>query len=463
MWGDLLNSVSPGVVATIVALSLGYHFFSRKKVGDEIKLPPCAPGNMIKHTKMMSGDKLPQFLLGLLCELQTSVFQLSIPMRPFSRVFMVGEAKTFRAVLMDSLSEKPPEIYSSFNNTNGMGIETIFTMNGAVWHAKRKAIAPAFSSNQVKRMATVANEKMKQWIQTKLNSTNVDASFDVTTEMTDIVLSAIVVTAFEYEMSAVEKAHFCHELELALIEFTLKSNPMREAVGWFISERRRAFAAGRNLMNFAKKMMDAYRKKGPTHEAYHGFKGSSIRRGKALEIIFFLIASHDTTSFSIAWILLELAKNLKEQRKLRESLGQLPSEALKRVINEGMRLHLVAAAGSVRTIGKDFMTDKNEVLPKGSIVFLLLILLLRNPDIFENPDKFDPSRWEEPTREMLDAFNPFSLGKQNCMGQSLAKAETLAIVPRICSQFELTVEDEGGVDYFLTLKPVGARLSARRL
>jgi cytochrome P450 len=47
----------------------------------------------------------------------------------------------------------------------------------------------------------------------------------------------------------------------------------------------------------------------------------------------------------------------------------------------------------------------------------------------------------------LDAFNPFSLGKQNCVGQSLAKAETQAIVARICSEFEfeLQVEDEGDV------------------
>lgn len=349
-------------------------------------------------------------------------------------------------------------------------------MNGAGWHAKRKAIAPAFSSNQVKRMTSVANEKIEQWMQTKLrNSTNTTiVSFDVAREMADIVLRAIVATAFEYEMSDEEKKHFCHELELALIEFTLKSNPVREAVGWFLADRRRAFEAGRNLMSFAKKMMDSYRKRGPTH------KGTIIQlimesdahptdEEKAAEIIFFLIAGHDTTAFSIAWILLELAKHPEEQRKLRESLAQLPQEkwgssgVLKRVINEGMRLHPVAAAGSCRTLGKDFKTSKNEVLPKGSIVFLPFILLFRNPDIFENPDTFDPSRWEEPTREMLNAFNPFSLGKQNCMGQSLAKAETLAIVPKICSQFELTVEDEGDAAYFLTLKPVGARLSARRL
>lgn len=112
---------------------------------------------------------------------------------------------------------------------------------------------------------------------------------------------------------------------------------------------------------------------------------------------------------------------------------------------------------------KDMMTSRNEILPKGSIAFLPFILMFRNPDIFENPDAFQPSRWESPTREMLDAFNPFSLGKQNCVGQSLAKAEIFAIIPRICSEFELSVEDEGSVEYFLTLKPAGARLSARKL
>jgi hypothetical protein len=36
----------------------------------------------------------------------------------------------------------------------------------------------------------------------------------------------------------------------------------------------------------------------------------------------------------------------------------------------------------------------------------------RDPGIFDNPDCFQPSRWESPTKEMLDAFIPFSLGKQ---------------------------------------------------
>ena len=106
----------------------------------------------------------------------------------------------------------------------------------------------------------------------------------------------------------------------------------------------------------------------------------------------FLLAGHDTTAYSIAWILIELARNPPEQKKLRDELSQLSpeewnkSEHLKMVIKEGMQLHPVASAGSLRKIGRDIITPKkDELILKGSICFCPFILLFRNPDIF--PDR----------------------------------------------------------------------------
>ena len=65
--------------------------------------------------------------------------------------------------------------------------------------------------------------------------------------------------------------------------------------------------------------------------------------------------------------------------------------------------------------------------------------------------------------ELAGNFMPFSLGKHNCIGQVLAGAHLHTIVARICSEFELTLEDEGKADFFMTLKPVGARLKATRV
>lgn len=381
------------------------------------------------------------------------------------------------------------------NHTQGNA--GMFTLNGAEWYNKRKAAAHAFASKYVKRMTNMAIAKTEDWIasassnvkeatsndnskvMTEEDDDGVLFEFDVSKIMLDIVLSAISETAFEYEMSSSEKQVFGHELELALIEFAVKApvQPLRVLFGKFVGERRRAVVATKNIRMLIFHIMNEYNAKRERGESSEGSIIQLIMDAnefpteddKIAQLLEFLIAGHDTTAFSVSWILLSLARNVTEQTKLRNALKELaPNEwnscaQLKHVIKEGMRLYPVASAGSVRLAGRDFTTHRNELLPKGSICFIPFMLLFRNKDIFTEPDEFIPSRWEDPTREMLDAHNPFSLGKQNCVGQSLAQAETYAIVARIISEFELTVKDEGSVEFFLTLKPVGAILQARKI
>ena len=263
------------------------------------------------------------------------------------------------------------------------------------------------------------------------------------------------------------------------IEFARKGfNLLRARFSRFIPTRRRALQAGLNLKGLCLKIIDEYKKKEMKAEGtiiqliMDSDDAFPTDDAKAAQLLEFLVAGFDTTGYSISWILLSLAQNKHEQKKVRESLSKLTpdtwneSNELERAIKEGMRLNPVAANGSIRTIGRDITTSKGLVIPKGSNCILPFMLLFRNPDIFENPDSFIPSRWENPTREQLDAFQPFSMGKQKCVGQSLAKAETLYIVARIISEFELSVDESAGpitCDFFLTLKPVGAFLRAQRI
>jgi len=63
---------------------------------------------------------------------------------------------------------------------------------------------------------------------------------------------------------------------------------------------------------------------------------------------------------------------------------------------------------------------------------------------------------------MNDAFLPFAMGKQDCISQSLANAELHNIIPRIVSEFEFFLVEEGTVDFFLTLKPVNTLHGTRK-
>jgi len=118
----------------------------------------------------------------------------------------------------------------------------------------------------------------------------------------------------------------------------------------------------------------------------------------------------------------------------------------------------------MRKCGRNFVTKDGKIIPSGSCAILAYILPLRDPAVFgRDADEYNPDRWIDPTPEMNANFLPFAMGKQNCVGQSLANAELHAIVPRIIERFELTLENEGTAEYFLTLKPANCILKARPL
>jgi cytochrome P450 len=316
--------------------------------------------------------------------------------------------------------------------------------------------------------------KTEEWIETRLRPMiERGEAFDVGDEMIGMILSALCETAFEFQLTEQDQRQYRDDLEICLKEFLFKSttNPFRVVLGRLIPERRRAYQAAERLMDLAKKIMDNYRAlpaplKDTIIDRVMNSDVYASEREIQADIGLLLLAGHDTTAYSIAWTLLELARNQEHLQAVRQSVANLRPEeyhscnTLQNVIKEAMRLHPVAAAGSFRVIGEDLETKEGYLLPAGSILFLPLILLFRNPRVFQNPDQFQPNRWENATKEMMDSWLPFSLGKQNCVGQALAKIELENVIARICSEFDLSVAKEGGADFFLTMKPT-ATLQAK--
>ena len=144
-------------------------------------------------------------------------------------------------------------------------------------------------------------------------------------------------------------------------------------------------------------------------------------------------------------------------------------DQLQHIMREGMRIKPVAAMGSARQLGKEFSFDSDDgkhslCLPKDAFVWVNFYATFRNKKYFgDDADEFRPSRWENPTKEMQLAYTPFSLGMRNCVGQTLANAEMNTVLSVLLAQYDFRLEDEGTSDYFLTLKPKGARLIPRKL
>ena len=60
-------------------------------------------------------------------------------------------------------------------------------------------------------------------------------------------------------------------------------------------------------------------------------------------------------------------------------------------------------------------------------------------------------------------MTPFSLGRRNCVGQSLAMIELHCFIARLCTDYDFSVVEEGVPTFQMTCTPVGARLVAKKV
>jgi len=92
---------------------------SSSSSSSSLHYPPYAPGSMFHHINMSSSPQYPFWILDVANnQLNTNIFQLSLPLRPLSYKFVVGDAQTAREILMDDKSTKPLDIYGHMRNLN---------------------------------------------------------------------------------------------------------------------------------------------------------------------------------------------------------------------------------------------------------------------------------------------------------------------------------------------------------
>ncbi|KAG6899662.1 hypothetical protein C0993_008238 [Termitomyces sp. T159_Od127] len=166
-----------------------------------------------------------------------------------------------------------------------------------------------------------------------------------------------------------------------------------------------------------------------------------------------LVAGYETTSISLTWALIELARNPGKQQKLREELSrfsmaptweQLVSELpyLDSVVQEVLRLHppftdihAVAAENDIIPLSTPVLNATGEivssiVVQKGTLVSVPIRAINRST-AFWGPDakEFEPERWlvnlDVPAKQFPGHHHilTFSNGPRMCLGRRFALAE----------------------------------------
>ncbi len=458
------------VLAGIFFLSLRHSKQQRK---DYVEPPFPSKLGPFETMKTLTSQDLPYKLLEWAQD-TGFIFQLKMPLAPYPMFVVSGDIDLCKEVLNDrtSLKSKGVDTLKLLHD----GGDDIFTSDGLFWKHSRKGIAPAFSSNHIKRMNHVVIRETEKFMKTLDKLAIEGKSFDVGHEMLILTLSVISEAGFQYSMSLDEKMMFLDELDIVFAEMLKGRMPFRWTFGSFIPEVRRAKEAGKNLVAFGMKVLEHYRQlesplEGTVIDLIARNNNYKDDKERASDILVLFVGGHDTTAFTLVRILVELAKNQHEQLQLQNELKSLPendrlsSVALHCVIKEGQRLRPVVL-GPSRMLTRDVIVKKTDenglekdmLIPSGSAVLCPSKLLNSNPKYHQDADLFKPSRWINPSPQASASLIPFALGRRRCIGQTLAEAEIVNVLSRLCADYTFIVEAEGKEKLLLTHQIIGARL-----
>ncbi|XP_076029307.1 cytochrome P450 6k1-like [Oratosquilla oratoria] len=166
----------------------------------------------------------------------------------------------------------------------------------------------------------------------------------------------------------------------------------------------------------------------------------------------FIFAGYEATSSTLGFTCHLLANHLEVQERIREEIrdlveeqGEINYEVLRQakyteaILNESMRL-FPALTFNERLCTKDYTIPGTDLtIEKGTIIGIPVWNVQRDPEIYENPDEFQPERFlpENKSPEKSFALQAFGQGPRNCIGLRFAHMEMKLVLANILMKMEL--------------------------
>ncbi|GAM26301.1 hypothetical protein SAMD00019534_094760 [Acytostelium subglobosum LB1] len=190
-----------------------------------------------------------------------------------------------------------------------------------------------------------------------------------------------------------------------------------------------------------------------------------------------LISGTETSSSTLEWLLLFLVNNPNYMEKVRCEINDAMTHApageqsmdlsrrsqtpfLNACIKEALRIRPVGALSLPRRTTSDVKIGPYTI-PAATQVITNVYGLAMSPELWSQPEEFNPYRWMDNNNNNNDVeykFIPFGVGPRSCVGSNLAKDEIYLCISNLILRFNfetidgVSLDEEGKFGIALTCK-----------
>lgn len=447
----------------------------------DVRALPLAPRNPLPYWKLLRAVRALDTGQEIVREAGGPVSRIAVgPKRLIPPLVTVMSPNAIRDVL--GRNDASSERCIVHDEVRQMAGDSLFVLPNEPWRPRKRALQPVFTKFNVRsfggHMARAAEAFVDAWRD--------GGEVDLDAEVRRLTMQSLGRSVLGVDLN--ERADVIAEHMHVASSYTADRalRPVR-APRWLPTPaRRRARFAVAEMRRVAEEMLEACRAD-PTLDAplVHALiAAEDPETGQPIsdadicnDLLIFMLAGHDTTATALTYALWALghhpdvqdrvaaeAAALGDRQLTAEDVGQLGYTT--QVLRESLRL-CPPAAGVGRVATTDIEVDGYRV-EAGTLLAVGIYALHRDPELWEQPTKFDPDRFTPDRMKKRGRWEylPFAGGARSCIGEHFAMLETTLALATIVRDTELrsrSAEFPVDVPFTTVAKgPIWASLAARR-